>query len=379
MRKSDRLKSWLALHLIPGMGSVTCHKLAAHFGGPDKALAASITDMSKVCRLRQESLAALTDGRRQEYLSRAAAEIEQASAVNISIIAFDDPLYPALLKNIHDPPPVLYVRGNPEILNSKGIGIVGSRAATHYGRNIAQKMAASLAGRGFTIVSGMALGIDTAAHKGALTATGRTIAVLGSGLDVIYPPGNHRLYKEISYAGAVISEYPFGTIPDTFRFPARNRIISGLSLGVVVVEATIRSGSLITANHALEQGREVFAVPGRIDSAKSAGSHSLLQQGAKLVHSIDDIVEELSAGTLFKNQARPASNIPEQKNVMQLNQEEATLFACLDVYPLTIDELVRESGFSPQKANELLLLLELKGLVESLPGKSFQKRATISL
>ena len=154
------------------------------------------------------------------------------------------------------------MRGNPEILNTKGIGIVGSRAATHYGRSIAQKMADSLAGRGFTIVSGMALGIDTAAHKGALTATGMTIAVLGSGLDVIYPPGNHRLYKEITYTGAVITEYPLGTIPDTFRFPARNRIISGLSLGVVVVEATIRSGSLITANHALEQGREVFAVPG---------------------------------------------------------------------------------------------------------------------
>jgi DNA processing protein len=379
MSKNDRLKSWLALHLIPGMGSVTCHKLAAHFGGPDEALAASTADLRRVCRLRQESLTALSEEGRQEYLDRAATEIEQASAENISIVAFDDPLYPALLKNIHDPPPVLYVRGNPGILNSKGIGIVGSRAATHYGRSIAQKIAANLAGQGLTIVSGMALGIDTAAHKGALAATGMTIAVLGSGLDVIYPPGNHRLYKEISYAGAVISEYPLGTIPDNFRFPARNRIISGLSLGIVVVEATIRSGSLITANHALEQGREVFAVPGRIDSTKSAGTHSLLQQGAKLVHSIADIVEELSGGAHFENQDSISSNISGHKNVAPLNQEEATLFACLDVYPLTIDELVRESGFSPQKITELLLLLELKGFVESLPGKSFQKRATLPI
>lgn len=377
MTSNKNLRSWLALHLVPGMGPVTCHKLATHFGGPDKVLGASISDLKTVCRLRRESLAALADEGRQNILALAEEEIRQAADKGVTIISFDDPLYPTLLQNIHDPPPVLYVFGNPEILTCKGIGMVGSRAATHYGRSIARKMADSLARQGFTIISGMALGIDTAAHKGALEAEGITIAVLGCGLDTVYPPSNHELYKKIGAAGAVVSEYPLGTLPDNFRFPARNRIISGLSLGVVVVEAANRSGSLITASHALEQGREVFAVPGRIDSVKSAGTHNLLQQGAKLVHSIDDIVEEFSRLNPFENKTFLQDN-REQEHPVQLNLEEAALFACLDVYPQTIDELVRESGFTPQKTNELLLLLELKGFVESLPGMSFQKSSAIA-
>ena len=379
MTCNKQLQSWLALHLVPGMGPVTCNKLVAYFGGPDKVFAASLSALRTVCRLRQESLAALSDEGRQNLLGLAREEIGRAADKNITIIAFDDPLYPSLLKNIHDPPPVLYVLGNPGILNCKGIGMVGSRAATHYGRSIAHKMASNLARQGFTIISGMALGIDTAAHNGAIAAEGRTIAVLGCGLDIIYPPGNHRLYKDIGSSGAVVSEYPLGTLPDNFRFPARNRIISGLSLGVVVVEAANRSGSLITASHALEQGREVFAVPGRIDSVKSAGTHNLLQQGAKLVHSIDDIVEEFSTLSPDYNQTNPTRDNSEQENTAQLNQQEFTLLACLDVYPQTIDELVRESGFTTQKTNELLLLLELKGFVDSLPGKSFQKSSTLTV
>ena len=373
------LQSWLALHMVPGMGPVTCNKLAAHFNGPDKVLEASLADLGQICRLRRETLAALSDEGRQNLLSLAAKEIKQAADRNITIIAWDDPLYPSLLKNIHDPPPVLYVLGNPALLNCKGIGMVGSRAATHYGRDIARNMATALARQGFTIISGMALGIDTAAHKGALEAEGRTIAVLGCGLDIIYPPSNHKLYHAVGSSGAIISEYPFGTAPENFRFPARNRIISGLSLGVVVVEAAKRSGSLITASHALEQGREVFAVTGRIDSIKSAGTHSLLQQGAKLVHSINDIVEEFSSAVPHESHTNHHDTNSEQKNVSQLNQQEATLFACLDVYPQTIDELVRESGFTPQKTNELLLLLELKGFVECLPGKSFQMNSSINI
>jgi len=375
---SKYLQSWLALHLVPGMGPVTCNKLVVHFGSPGKVLSASISDLTAVCRLRQESLTALGDEGRQNLKALANDEIEQAAEKNITIIACDDPLYPSLLKNIHDPPIVLYVLGNPELLNCKGIGIVGSRAATHYGKDIAGHMASSLAKQDYTIISGMALGIDTAAHKGALAAEGRTIAVLGCGLDIIYPPSNHKLYKNIASSGAVVSEYPLGTRPDNFRFPARNRIISGLSLGIVVVEAASRSGSLITASHALEQGREVFAVPGRIDSVKSAGTHILLQQGAKLVHSVNDIVEEFSYAGPLEKQEDNCHEDTEQESFDQLNQEEIALFKCLEVYPRAIDEIVRESGFTPQKTNELLLFLELKGMVELLPGKCYQRAASLS-
>jgi DNA processing protein len=372
------LQSWLALHLVPGMGPVTCHKLVNHFGGPDKVLSASISDLTAVCRLRQDSLSALGDNERKNLTALAHEEIGKAAKRNISIIACNDPLYPSLLKNIHDPPVVLYVLGDPAVLNCKAIGIVGSRAATHYGRSIAENMAKSLVRQDFVIVSGMALGIDTAAHKGALAAEGRTIAVLGCGLDIVYPPGNHRLFEEIALSGAVVSEYPLGTVPDNFRFPARNRIISGLSLGVVVVEAANRSGSLITASHALEQGREVFAVPGRIDSVKSAGTHNLLQQGAKLVHSVNDIVGEFMYASPLEKQIDTRQEDIGRQAVGQLNQEETALLACLDVYPRTIDEIVRESGFTPQKTNELLLLLELRGMVQPLPGKCYQLSSALS-
>jgi DNA processing protein len=375
---SKYLQSWLALHLVPGMGPVTCGKLVDHFGSPHKVLSADIRELKAICRLRQESLRALSDQGRQKLKALASDQIEKAAARDIRIIACDDPLYPSLLRNIHDPPVVLYVLGDPEILRCKGIGIVGSRAATHYGKSIAEQMAESLARKGFAIISGMALGIDSAAHKGALAAGGRTIAVLACGLDIIYPPGNHMLYKDIAVSGAVVSEYPLGTLPDNFRFPARNRIISGLSRGVVVVEAANRSGSLITANHALEQGREVFAVPGRIDSLKSAGTHTLLQQGAKLVHSVNDIVEEFLDANPLEIQVETGNKEREQELFAQLNEKEAVLWACLDVYPRTIDEIVRESGFAPQKANELLLYLELKGMVQALPGNSYQKNSTLS-
>jgi DNA processing protein len=373
-----QIQSWLALHLVPGMGPVTCNKLVAYFGSPEKVLAASSSALATVCSLRQESLTALCDEGRQHLEDLAQKEIDRAAEKNISIIPCDDPLYPALLKNIHDPPVVLYVLGTPELLNCRGMGIVGSRAATHYGKDVARQMANSLSRQGFAIISGLALGIDTAAHNGALAAEGKTIAVLGCGLDIVYPPSNHNLYKRIASAGAVVSEYPFGTKPDGFRFPARNRIISGLSLGVVVVEAANRSGSLITASHALEQGREVFAVPGRIDSVKSAGTHTLLQQGAKLVHSIEDIIEEFPAKAFQQNVEETCSENDEQGFVENLSQEEAELFGFIEVYPRPFDDIVKDSGFTARHANELLLFLELKGMVQALPGKAYQRSSTLS-
>ena len=240
-------------------------------------------------------------------------------------------------------------------------------------------MAMNLASQGFTIISGLALGIDTAAHAGALAAEGKTVAVLGCGLDIVYPPSNRNLYEQIVAAGAVVSEYPLGTKPDSFRFPARNRIISGMSLGIVVVEAAKRSGSLITADHALEQGREVFAVPGRIDSVKSAGTHTLLQQGAKLVQSINDIVEEFSMTGMQSQRIETDRKEDAQVSLEKLSREEAEMFGFIETYPRTFDDIVKESGFSAQQTNELLLLLELKGMVQVLPGKSYQKRISLSV
>ena len=378
MTGRKKIQSWLALSLVPGMGPVTCNKLVAHFGSPEKVLAASSPNLTAVASLRKESLAALSGEGRQHLEELANKEIERAAEKNIVIIPCDDPLYPALLKNIHDPPVVLYVLGAPELLNCRGLGIVGSRAATHYGKDIAQQMAGSLSRQGFTTISGLALGIDTAAHNGALAAEGKTIAVLGCGLDIVYPPSNHNLYKRIASAGAVVSEYPLGTKPDSFRFPARNRIISGLSLGIVVVEAANRSGSLITASHALEQGREVFAVPGRIDSVKSAGTHTLLQQGAKLVHSINDIVEEFPANVFQQSVEEAGMEEDEQVFFENLSQEEAELFEFIGVYPRTFDEIIKDSGFTAQRINKVLLLLELKGMVQTLPGKSYQRVTSLS-
>ncbi len=379
MTGGKQIQSWLALHLAPGMGPVSCNKLVAHFGSPKKVLSASSSDLAEVISLRQESLTALYGRGRQHLEDLVKKEIELAAEKNISIIPCDDPLYPGLLRNIHDPPVVLYVMGDPELLSCRGVGIVGSRAATHYGKSVATQMANSLSRQGFTIISGMALGIDTAAHNGALAAEGETIAVLGCGLDIVYPPSNHNLYKRIASAGAVVSEYPLGTKPDSFRFPARNRIISGLSLGIVVVEAANRSGSLITASHALEQGREVFAVPGRIDSVKSAGTQTLLQQGAKLVHSISDIIEEFPAAVF-----QPLNNDSDQKEdeqvlLKKMSHAEAELFGFIEVYPRTFDEIVKESSFTAQQTNEVLLLLELKGMVEPLPGKSYQRATSLSV
>ena len=373
MTDRKQIQPWLTLHLVPGMGPVTCKKLVVHFGSPEKVLSAGRSDLAGVTPLRQESLAALFGEGRQQLEDLVKKEIDRAEEKDISIIPYDDPLYPALLKNIHDPPMVLYVKGNPEFLNCKGLGIVGSRSATHYGKSVAEQLANSLSRQGFSIVSGLALGIDTAAHQGTLAVKGKTIAVLGCGLDIVYPPSNHNLFKHIAFAGVMVSEYPLGTKPDSFRFPARNRIISGLSLGVVVVEAANRSGSLITASHALDQGREVFAVPGRIDSVKSAGTHTLLQQGAKLVHSINDIIEEFPVAEFEQSVEDSEGEEDKKQRFENLSHEEAELFGFIEVYPRSFDEIVKDSGFNAQQTNELLLLLELKGLVNPLPGKSYQR------
>lgn len=365
----DKLQSWLALHLTEGLGTAACRKLATHFGGPDEVLRADERELLQVKGIGTKTVSAL--GRRPDK-ETVHQELEKARKNNVSLISWDSDAYPHLLREIHNPPILLYVKGRPEILNHTGIALVGSRAATSYGKKTAENLASGLAGYGITVISGMALGIDAAAHRGALSAEGPTAAVLGCGLDVIYPPQNRHLYDEIAERGAVISEYPLGTQPENFRFPARNRIISGLSLGVVVVEAANRSGSLITAEMALEQGREVFAVPGRIDSLKSAGCHRLLQEGATLVRSVEDILRELPGQSYPAQKAGDGER--EGKSMPPLSRHEKLIFSCLDVYPKNIEDIITTTGLPADAVAGGLLHLELHGLIEVLPGRLYLNR-----
>jgi DNA processing protein len=364
----DIRHQWLSLAFTPGLGPATLKKLVERFGSAQQILAASRKNLEECIFLRKDSLAALCD---QRAIAEAAAEKELrlAEKSGIALLCWDDPLFPPLLKEISDPPIILYVLGSPQLLSGPGIAMVGARAASSYGLQVAERLATELARHELVITSGLALGIDTAAHRGALAAKGKTIAVMGCGLDIIYPSQNRKIHGQIAAHGAIISESPLGTLPESFRFPARNRIISGLSLGVVVVEAAHRSGTLITAHQALEQGRDVFAIPGRIDSPKSEGCHRLIQEGAKLVHGTADILEELMALT------SPAS-LPEAKaQPPPLPLEEGQVFSLLEVYPKNIEEIIQAARLPAHRISEILLHLELRGLVASLPGNQYQRLA----
>ncbi|MDD5759163.1 MAG: DNA-processing protein DprA [Desulfobulbaceae bacterium] len=359
---------WLTLHLVPGLGAVGFRRLLEAFGSARAALRTGRKELQQVSGLRAEVIQSITTGPPYQEAERELARLEP---LGISMVCFGDENYPALLANIYNPPMVLFVKGDLGLLRKTGIAVVGSRAATSYGLKVARDFSAQLAGSGLVVVSGLALGIDTAAHSGALAAGGDTVAVLGCGLDVIYPPTNERLAGQIAKTGALVSEYSLGTQPDAFRFPARNRIISGLSRGVLVVEAAQRSGSLITARMALDEGREVFAIPGRVDSLKSTGTHRLLQEGAKLVGSIDDILEELGWHMAATHAAASASGQAAEVAVT-LSEEESRVLALLDVYPKHIDTIISQAGLATARVSEILLLLELHGLVEAVSGQQYQ-------
>ena len=288
-------------------------------------------------------------------------------------MTYNDAAYPRLLLQIPDPPPCLYVRGSLD-LNSAALAIVGSRNASSYGKAVARRLSADLAACGATVVSGMALGIDTCAHQGALQAGGPTVAVMGTGLNHIYPARNRRLHDAIAERGAVVSELPVNAGPDARHFPARNRIISGLTLGTLVVEATLKSGSLITARLAAEQNREVYAVPGSIDSFKSTGTHALIKQGAKLVENVQDILEELPAGNLQPAAADASSRQIAAPPPGELTALDSKILAELDRYPVHIDELVRKLDLEPGKLAAALLQLELKGVVHQDRGSLFSRK-----
>jgi DNA processing protein len=296
-------------------------------------------------------------------------EIIRAENAAVKIVPFTDSSYPARLRMIPDPPPLLYLKGEIRREDEKAVAVVGSRSTSDYGRRVARDLCRGLASLGFTVVSGMARGIDGTAHETSLNAGGRTIAVLGSGVDRVYPAEHDKLYRRISENGGVISEFPMGTRPLAFNFPARNRVISGLSLGVVVVEATEKSGSLITAALALEQGREVFAVPGEVGASRSRGAHRLIRQGAKLVETVDDIMEEIAPQLLARS--GKAVSAPRRTLPQNLGVEFQKIFALFEERPLQIDEIIESSGYSPSRVSEILLELELQAYIRQLPGKKY--------
>lgn len=369
----EHLNDWLTLSLTPGLGPAGCKRLVDCFGSPESVLAASPRELINSAAAPNRKVCEAIG--QQSIRDAAALEIAQVAKAGITLLCWNDENFPEWLLNIPDPPVLLYVKGNCDVLNLPGVSIVGSRAASSYGLKMAGYLAGQLVGRGLTVISGLALGIDAAAHQGALAAGGKTIGVLGCGLDVIYPAQNRKLFATIPEKGAIVSEYPLGTGPDGFRFPARNRIISGLSRGVVVVEASPKSGSLITASLALDQGREVFAVPGRADSIKSAGTHRLLQAGAKLVLDVNDITSELlSTGNSQNTELTSAGAAPGPGPTAELNNEEKMIMDLLEVYPKTVDDVIVGSNLPVERVNEILLILELKGLCEVLPGRQYQSR-----
>jgi DNA processing protein len=357
---------WIAFGRVKGLGGVSFKRLAAYFADPTRVFSASAKELRQVPGLDEPVIDALMNFSEWHQVE---TEVRRIREAGVSIVPFTDANYPARLRMIADPPPLLYVKGEIRPDDEKAVGVVGSRSASDYGRRVARDLCRGLAALGFTVVSGMARGIDGTAHETALRFGARTIAVLGSGVDRAYPPEHATLYQRISKSGAVISELPLGTRPMTFNFPARNRLISGLSLGVVVVEATEKSGSLITAALAVEQGREVFAVPGEVGSSRSRGAHRLIRQGAKLVETVDDIIEEIAPQLL----TRPGEAAREQKRMLpqSASAEIRKIFDLLQGSSLQIDEIIEGSGFTPARTSEILLDLELQGYLRQLPGKRY--------
>jgi DNA processing protein len=360
MRKDIGL---FALCAVPDLGPVSQRLLLQAFGSPENVFRASSAELATVDgigRKRAESIKSF-DG--WDTLSKVLAKLEKEG---IKAVRFTSDNYPTELKKLGDDAPlVLYVKGEIMEEDRFALAVIGSRKPTEYGKNVAEKLAQELASRGFTVVSGLARGIDSAAHKGSIRCGGRSIAVLGSGIDVPYPPENRGLMERLTQSGAVVSEFPPGTPPLGGNFPRRNRIISGISMGVVVVEAGVKSGALITANYALEQGKDVFAVPGNISSPESDGTNKLIKDGAKVVTTADDIVEELAPQ--LKGFIRKAR----EKEAVSVSGDEQALCAIMGREPLHVDVISRKSGLTASKTLAMLLGLELKGIVRQTGGKKF--------
>jgi DNA processing protein len=369
----ENLKYWIALKSIPGVGNITFPALVDKFVSLPAIFTAPVPQLTTIPGISKKTATAIACFKDWDKIKR---ELDLTYKAGIKITTYSDELYPAKLLNIYDRPAFIYVKGTLT-KDEINIAMVGSRQASTYGKYTTERISRELSIKGITIVSGLARGIDAAAHRGALTAQGRTIAVMGSGLDIIYPPENKKLYAEIEQSGAVISEYSLGTPPLANNFPARNRIISGMSYGVVVVEAGEKSGSLITARLALEQGREVFAVPGSIDSAGARGTNKLIKQGAKLVENIDDILEDIlpqieKTAPLAASSAEN-SDVIEPPIITKLTAIEKIIIDFISTNNLHIDEIIAATALSPAVALSSLMSLELKGIIQQHPGKFFTR------
>jgi len=363
----DTWTDWLSLKYVPGIGDLLYRRLVDRFDTPSAVFKAARETPIRLREVEGISGRLIIAIGRFTISDNIKREVDQVRKKGFKMVTMADRDYPPLLLEIPDPPPYLYLAGSlPGTM--KNIAMVGSRNATTYGIATTRKLSADLVAKGAVIISGMALGIDTAAHEGALMGNGKTVAVLGSGLLKIYPAQNRRLFDRIVENGGVISEFPLTAGPEAHHFPRRNRIISGMSLGTVVVEATRRSGSLITARLAGEQNRDVFAVPGSIQSFKSTGTHTLIKQGAKLVENARDVIEE------FPRFFGPSpDNLSRAGSPPDLAADEKTIFDALGAYPAHIDELVRQTGIDVGRLSSLLMQMELTGFVSQAPGKMFTR------
>ena len=371
---------WLRLHLADQVGSKTFAKLLKYFGTIDEVLNAPTGHLVSVPGIGRKTAEAIVRTRDNADVE---SELSLAEQLGIDILTLHCPTYPKLLLQIPDPPPILYVKGELTRRDSLAVALVGSRNASHYGQEQASRLAHLLAAAGFTVVSGLARGIDAAAHRGALAAEGRTIAVQGCGLGNIYPPEHNELADQIVRQGALVSELPIRFEPLASTFPMRNRIIAGLSLGTIVVEARPRSGALITARLAVEQDRDVMAVPGRVDSPGSAGPHLLIKEGAKLVERIEDVLECLGqVGQILDEHAQQTTANAQNKNepslfdaaALPLTEPEQAILAQLDHEPVHVDQLVTRTNLPASAVNATVMSLQLKGAIKQLPGNYFKRR-----
>ncbi|MBI3406070.1 MAG: DNA-protecting protein DprA [Acidobacteria bacterium] len=369
----DRYLGWLALALVPGLGARLTAKLLQRFGSPEEIFQASLTEL-EAQRLPAAVAQAIHS---REAMSAAQKELAGVEHIGAKLLHWDEPQYPPLLRQTYDPPPLLYIRGNSELLAKHAIAIVGTRKPSPYGTQMAERLARDLAERGLLIVSGLARGVDSCAHSGALEAkAGATVGILGCGIDIIYPKENKKLFARMEERGCIVSEFPLGTSPHPENFPVRNRVIAGMSLGVVVVEGAQYSGSLITARLAMEAGREVYGVPGNATQPASFGPNLLIKQGAKLATGWEDVIEELP--THIRAQLVPvvaaSSELRQSLFEETLSPAEKTLYGLLKPdASVHVDELVENSGLSSSAVLASLFGMEMAGMIRQLPGKNFVK------